>query len=218
VVAYLRAHPALLRDDPALLAELFPGTPDRGDGAVDMQHYLIRRQRSEITALQKERDDLVALHRDNLSTQSRIHELVLALIGAASVEELVQIVTGEMAAMLDLDTAVLCVASEEGDGPRATRSGLRLVPETTLEEWLGDRRLRLIAESYGDPAIFGQTAGLVRSQALIRLAAGPTAPNALLAFGARDPHHFTPAQGSDLLTFLGRSLEAAIMARLRARE
>ena len=55
--------------------------------------------------------------------------------------------------------------------------------------------------------IFGPAAGLVRSDALIRLTVGRSAPPALLAFGTRHPGYFHAGQGTELLSFLARVIE-----------
>jgi uncharacterized protein YigA (DUF484 family) len=62
--------------------------------------------------------------------------------------------------------------------------------------------------------IFGAAAGLVASQALIRLEISPATPPALLALGARQPDQFHQGQGTELLTFLAGVLENCIRAWL----
>ena len=47
--------------------------------------------------------------------------------------------------------------------------------------------------------MFGGGAGLVRSDALIRLKISAAAPPGLLAFGTRHPGYFNPGQGTELL-------------------
>lgn len=213
VADYLRAHPHFLAERPELLAELVPADYQRADGAIDLQAYLVARQREEIAAVKAERDGLVELHRDNLATQSRIHEVVLKLIQAGSFEELVQLCTGEMAVLMDLDAAVLCVADPEDGIARTTTAGLRLIPAATIDEILGADSVALLDDRAGHPAVFGQAAGVVRSGAFVRVAAGDDVAG-LLAFGTRTPGHFTPQQGTELLTFLARALEGAIANQL----
>jgi uncharacterized protein YigA (DUF484 family) len=59
----------------------------------------------------------------------------------------------------------------------------------------------------GSEALYGGGAGLVLSQALVRLHIGPDQPEALLAFGSRDPDLFQKGQATDLLSFLGKVIE-----------
>ena len=58
-----------------------------------------------------------------------------------------------------------------------------------------------------DPEIFGAGAGLVHSEALLRLDIGGKAPDALLALGSRCDGAFDDGQGTELLGFLARVLE-----------
>ncbi|MFA6021886.1 MAG: DUF484 family protein, partial [Rhodospirillales bacterium] len=54
----------------------------------------------------------------------------------------------------------------------------------------------------GDPAVFGDGAGLVSSSALVRLSAGGQCPPGLLALGSRHGRTFHSGQGTELITFL----------------
>ena len=62
----------------------------------------------------------------------------------------------------------------------------------------------------GDPALFGEAAGLVRSQALLRLSFSRSAPLGLMCIGTRTADTFQPGLGTELLTFLARTLEITI--------
>jgi len=80
---------------------------------------------------------------------------------------------------------------------------------------LGPGRDALLRDDVeGDAAIFGSAAGLVRSDALLRLSIGPQTPLGLLAFGTRHPGYFNPGQGTELLAFLARIFEHSVRAWL----
>jgi uncharacterized protein YigA (DUF484 family) len=66
----------------------------------------------------------------------------------------------------------------------------------------------------GDPKLFGDGAGLVRSAAFLRLAVSPAAPAGLLCIGMRRPGKFHGGQGTELLSFLARALGVTIAAWL----
>ena len=56
---------------------------------------------------------------------------------------------------------------------------------------------------------------LIRSSvARSALEISDTAPVGLLALGSRDEGHFTPHQGTELLTFLGKAIESTARAWL----
>jgi len=73
-----------------------------------------------------------------------------------------------------------------------------------------ERNVLLRADMPGEVALFGSAAGLVRSQALLRLAFGRGAPVGLLCVGTRQPGRFHPGLGTELLSFLARVLGITI--------
>ncbi len=221
VAAYLRAHPDFLERNGDLIEILTPPSPNaeppvRGRGAVvDLQNYMLERLRKELDGLRDTIDDMVVNSRANLNHQIRIHQAVLALVAAGSFEHLIETVTTDLAIVLDLDVVTLCVEPAEGSLPPRRISGLQQLAPGTIGTLLGDKRSVLLRpEVAGDPEIFGAAAGLVRSDALIRLDIAPAAPPTLIAFGSRQPDHFHPGQGTELLNFLARVLEITIRAWL----
>jgi uncharacterized protein YigA (DUF484 family) len=72
----------------------------------------------------------------------------------------------------------------------------------------------LESDTAGEEALFGAGAGLVRSQAVVRLNVSPEAPACALALGSRDPEMFHPGMRTELVGFLGRVLERCIRSWL----
>jgi uncharacterized protein YigA (DUF484 family) len=212
VIAFLRQNPGFLADHEELLPLLTPPAYRRGDNVVDMQRFLLERLREELGRVKGQQRLLISTSRSNLMSQNRIHAAVLALIGASSFEHLIQTVTSDLAVMLDIDVVTLCV--EAGDQPRERHPnlvGLQLLEPGVVNQILGPKRDALLADhTSGDAEIFGAAAGLVRSQALLRLSVGGRAPEGLVALGSRRPAKFKPGQGTELLCFLARALEIVI--------
>jgi uncharacterized protein YigA (DUF484 family) len=207
VVDYLKRHPTFLQRHPELLDSQVPPARSHGDGVVDLQQFMVERLRRDLTRLRGLQDELVANSRDNLSTQDRIHRAILALLDAESFEHLIEIVTTDLAVLLDVDVAALCVEAASGSSPRSVE-GVQVLPSGCVEKLLGPGQETLLRDDTdGDETIFGPAAGLVRSDALIRLTVGRTAPPALLVFGTRHPGYFNPGQGTELLSFLARVIE-----------
>lgn len=226
VADYLREHPDFLVRHPELIEILIP--PERRlDGAaggvvLDLHRFMLERLRYEMRGLRDSHDLLVTTGRSNMSAQARIHEAVLAILSAPTFERLIETITDDLAILLDLDVATLCVErreddtdTEELDGGEIKVRGLHRVEVGTVARLLGPKRRLLLREEIGgDLDIFGPMAGLVRSDALIRLQISPVTPPALLALGARQVGAFHPQQGSELLDFLARSLEITVRAWL----
>jgi uncharacterized protein YigA (DUF484 family) len=215
VVDYLRRHPDFLMQHPQLLGLLTPPEMQRGEGVIDMQHFMLQRLREELARAKLQHRALIATSRSNLSSQNRIHGAVLAIIGATSFEQLIQTVTTDLAVLLDVDAVTIAVESSAGALPRLPRQGVQMLPRGTVDELLGaERDVLLLGDTPGDAELFGSAAGLVRSQALLRLRVSEKTPAGLLCIGTRKPDKFHPGQGTELLCFLARALEISIAAWL----
>jgi uncharacterized protein YigA (DUF484 family) len=215
VVAYLRQNPDFLDRHPEALRVLHAPTREiagkGGDEVVDFQHFLLDRLRRDLVRINGEHRALLATSRGNLASQSRIHKAVVAILAASSFETLLQIVTTDLAVLLDVDVVTIAVESEASPTSRLPVNGVLLLKSGTVERLLGTERAALMsADIHGDPALFGGAAGLVRSQAVMRLSFGRGAPVGLLCIGARKPGRFHAGTGTELLTFLARALGITI--------
>lgn len=208
VAAYLRRHPEFLADNPELLDSQQPPARTRGKGIVDLQQFQVQRLRDEVGDLTSLRDELISAGRSNLSTQSRVHQAILAILNARSFEEFVETITTDLAAMLDLDVVTIGVEKTEESGAWRPIAGVYCLEAGSIDALLGPAGSILLRDEVeGDPTIFDGAAGLVRSDALIRLTISDTTPPALLALGSRQTEAFHAGQGTELLTFLSRVLE-----------
>lgn len=215
VADYLRRHPDFLARHPDLLDSLHPPGRVQGKGVVDLQTFMIERLRNEVTRLTGARDELVHHARDNLATQNRIHRSVVALLEARSFEHFIETATTDLAVILDVDVITIGVEQDWQDRTKVPVRGVSRLAPGFVDELLGPGgKLLLRDDIHGDAEVFGAGAGLVRSEALIRLSISPDTPKALLAFGSRQPDHFHAGQGTELLSFLGRVVECSIRAWL----
>lgn len=220
VAAYLRRHPDFLARYPDLLdAMQAPGreaVAASGEGVVDFQQAMVERLRDQLAAMTAARDELVALGRANAQAQQRLHHAVLALIAARSFEHLIETLTADLAFALDVDAVSVCVEpSALAATPPKRPVGVYQIEAGAVDALLGPgKAVRLIGDTAGERALFPDLAGLVRSTALVRLSIGAQTPPALIALGSRDPHHFEEGQGTELLVFLGQTVEHLVRAWL----
>jgi len=210
VAAYLRRHPDFLLDRPELLAALAPGAERLGENVFDFRSFMIERLRERLERLGADHHELVITSRDNLFCQTRVHDAVLALLGASSFEQLVHIVTTDLAVILDLDVVTLCVEVAETRFHHTVGGGIYTLQPGTVGELIGGRDALLDGAGAGDSAVFGSAADLVRSSALLRLRFRPKGPVGLLALGSRQEDRFHAGQGTELLGFLARVLEHCV--------
>jgi uncharacterized protein YigA (DUF484 family) len=223
IAAYLRRHPDFLLTRPDLLAVLTPPEREMGEGVVDMQRFMLERLRTDTARLKLVQRKLIATSRANQQNQARVHAAVLAMLGASSFEHFITVVTEELTLLLDIDAIGLCVEATHGKSARSLASkspilaaGVQVLEAGSVDELLGQQHdVLLRSDVVGDPALFGASAaGLVRSDALVRLRVSTGAPPGLLVLGARKPGVFNPGQGTELLTFLAHVVEHQIRAWL----
>jgi uncharacterized protein len=218
VVAYLRRHPDFLDRHPEALRLLRAPSRALGDEVFDFQHFLVERLRCDLARVALEHRTLIAASRGNLASQGRVHKAALAVLAAASFEQLLQTVTTDLAVLLDVDVVTIGVETSAAPVGRLSLNGIRLLKAGAVDALLGpERGLLLRADLPGEAALFGGAAGLVRSQALLRLAFGRGAPAGLLCIGTRQPGRFHPGLGAELLTFLARVIGITIAQWLNPR-
>jgi uncharacterized protein YigA (DUF484 family) len=113
--------------------------------------------------------------------------------------------------LLDVDIVTIAVESTAAPSARLRSHGIHLLKAGEVDLRLGSERAVVLATDIrGEPALFGGAAGLVRSQALLRLSFGDGAPPGLLCIGARKPGSFHAGLGTELLSFLAQVLGLTI--------
>ncbi len=215
VKAYLARNPDFLADNPELIAALTPPTLRRDGPVLDMQRFMIERLQTEVARLKNLQGALIEASQSNMASQSQIHAAVLALLGARDFEHLTAIVTSAWVDLLELEAVALCLEAAPGSAARRTMGGVYMLGPGVISRRVGEGRdIVLKRETEGDRAIFRTRAPRVRSEALVRLHLDAPAPLGLLALGAAEEDRFHPGQGTELLAFLGRSLEHCLRAWL----
>ncbi len=208
VAVYLRQHPDFFDHNPELLEAI---SPAGAQGVVDLRHYIVERLRDELAEMSALRDEMVVTGRTNLAAQARVHKAIQALLAARSFEHFIETLTTDLAVIVDLDVVALGVEQNGEDVNRARTPGVYSLETGTVDRLIGpSQAVALRASVEGDPMIFGPGAGLVASDALLRLSISSTTPTALLALGSREPGQFHPGQGTELLGFLARVVENCI--------
>lgn len=218
VAAFLMEHPDFLARRPDLLRHLLaPTGPDLGQGIVDIRERILEKLRGEVGRLSDQQQLLVDTTRANMMNLRRVHAAVLHLLSCRGLEAMVQAITGDLAVLLDLDAATLVVEQPAGPVVSIGPAGLGMAHHGTINRVLGRADVALQSDILGSVEVWGHQAGLIRSQALVRLRIGVEGQEdtpALLAFGSADPEMFHPGQATDLLLFLSGVVERVIASYL----
>ena len=153
IVAYLVEHPDFVERHPALLQTLLPPTIDRGRGVVDFQRFMVARLQGDIDQLNIENTALIHTARANAHSQSRIQAAVLALLDARSLGQMLEVLTGDLMDVLDVDVIAMVVESNGVDLPHVAASGIRIVEPGAVADWLGNRDVLLRGNVDGESSI-----------------------------------------------------------------
>jgi uncharacterized protein YigA (DUF484 family) len=181
------------------------------EGVIDLQNAMVQRLREQVERLREERSALIINGRNNLASMIRVHQAVLGLLDAESYEDFLVRLNQELPRIIDIPVIVLGI---ERSGPVAVTpelANIRLLADGKVESLFGpQRKLLLRRDIAGDRDLYGALAEEVSSDALVRLNLPSSGSEAVLAFGADDPNYFDDDQGTELLTFLGRTIETLI--------
>jgi len=207
VRAFLRQNPGFLNENPDLVEIITAPTRDNGKGVIDMQSFMVERLQNEVRGLRDDHGQLIAASRSNMISQARIHSAVLTILEASTFEHMIEVVTTDLANMLEVEVVSLCVESDRRIPALPQLVGVHVVAPGMVDETLGpDRDIVLRERAEAEHLVFGEAVGLVRSAAMIRLPLNSFGPMAMLAFGSGEEDRFHPGQGTELLNFLGRVL------------
>jgi hypothetical protein len=214
------------------LARYLADNPDFFERHVDLlttlriPHYesgravsLIERQvealRHKHRDLHRQLRDLVAFARQNDTLAERLHRFALAMIAAASYDDVLSTAQDMLRQEFKLDAVAILLTG----GPAAARS-VDAAAERRLEDLLKryspDKPVigaQLDAETLAH--LFGDRAAAVGSCAVVALGSrGASGLRGLLALGSGDPKRFHPDMASHYLTKLGDLLMASLMRYL----
>lgn len=214
VINWLRDHPDFLKKHPELLDHMTAPKEKFGKGVADFQHYMVQRLKADRDEVLESAREIVESSRANMNSQTRIHRAILMLLEAHSFESFVSTITLDFPSLLDVDIVSLIVETDGGVVPQIHMQGVRAVAPGTVHLLMKDKPIVLEAGINGLDEIYGGGAGLVKSQALMKLHVGEEAPAAMIAFGSRDPKAFESTQGTELVAFLGCVTERLFQAWL----
>ncbi len=215
------------------LARYLADNPDFFERHVDLlttlriPHYesgravsLIERQvealRHKHQDLHRQLRDLIAFARQNDTLSERLHRFALAMIAAASFDDVLSTAQDILRQEFKLDAVAIHLTG----GPAAVRPGVVAADDRRLEDLLQrytpDKPVigaQLDAETFA--FLFGDRAATVGSCAVVALGTrGASGMRGLLGLGSGDPKRFHPDMASHYLTQLGDLLMASLVRYL----
>ncbi|WP_297391278.1 DUF484 family protein [Acidiferrobacter sp.] len=213
VARYLRDHPDYFEQHEDLLEVL--RVPHAGRGAAVS---LLERQaavlRERLVAKDRERRDFLAAARENEALGERLHRLAVALIDAASLDDVFGSVYELGRNQLRLDTVTVLLGID--GGPLVGRAEFVSPDDARLRRALALSRGRplcgpktVLAEAR---SLLGADEARIASVALVALR-DPVRAGVIL-LGSRDPERFPPGAGTLYLGRLGDLVMRAVARQL----
>lgn len=213
VANFLKANPDFFVSQPELLINLslpkFHGKDT--ESIVDFQLYQLKQANAEIDQLRNCAQDVIETSRNNMSIQTRTHAAVLALIHVKSVNQLFQVAYDDLPLLLDIDTVAVCFERSQKKIPILDHEHIQKLDLGVVDKIIGASLDAQLYSKFDDEfLIFGPASSLVKSAAVASIRLRANGPPGLIALGSRK-QLFHPRQGTDLIVFLARVIQASII-------
>lgn len=206
----------ILEDQDVMRALIAANERAMGSNIVDLRGIAMERLEARLDRLEDTHRSVIAAAYENLAGTNQVHRAVLKMLDPVSFEEFLRGLGGEVADILRVDVVRLVLESVQNDrDPAIKRLGdvLAVAEPGFITDYLTQgrnapvRQVTLRQLQGGSPAIYGEAADWIRSEACLRLDFGKGRLPGMLVFGAEDPHLFSPQQGTDLLGFFAGVFE-----------
>lgn len=211
---YLKQNPGFLEKHADILSAVTLPEQNLGGGVIDFQHYLVKNLQKGSEDLKSRYELLIEFCRDNMSVQTQVHQAALRLIRARSLEQLLEIVSLDLAALFDVDVVRLAIESDTAQNADlqfgAVDSGIVLIETHTINAVFSGKKQVLLVEDCdvfkpaGFETVFADCEDMVKSCALLKLDLFQIQQPVMLAFGVRYKKRFHSGQGIELLSFLAQ--------------
>ncbi|WP_209505485.1 MULTISPECIES: DUF484 family protein [unclassified Ruegeria] len=218
--AAILAEPDVVLDDKDLMQALVAANERaRGDNVIDLRGIAMQRLEARLDRLEDTHRSVIAAAYENLAGTNQVHRAILRLLEPVEFEDFLRALGTDVANILRVDhiTLVLETTVVQND-PAVDRLGgvLTIAEPGFINQYLTNGRggpvrdVTLRETHQPNRRVFGALADQLRSEACLKLDLGPGRLPGMIVMGARDPRHFTPQLGTDLLTFFSGVFERSM--------
>jgi uncharacterized protein len=213
----IMAAPETLLEDRDVMNALI-GANERlmGSNIVDLRGIAMERLENRLDRLEDTHRTVIAAAYENLAGTNQVHRAIVQMLDPLSFEDFLKTMAGDVAQTLRVDCVRLVLESvQDAEDPVLRRLGdvLSVAAPGFVSDYITAGRnvpLRPVVLRQVQPssdAIYGERAGWIRSEALMKLDFGKGRLPGMLVLGAEDPHQFKPTHGTDLLAFFAGVFE-----------
>ena len=212
----ISAPESILEDRDLMNALIGANERQMGSNIVDLRGIAMERLESRLDRLEDTHRIVIAAAYENLAGTNQVHRAILQMLDPLSFEDFLKTVAAEVAATLRVDCVRLVLETVQDDhDPALRRLGdvLYIGAPGFVGTYLSGGRnisVRPVVLRQVQPesdALYGDKAGYIRSEALMKLDFGTGRLPGMLVLGAEDPHQFKSTHGTDLLAFFAAVFE-----------
>lgn len=211
------AEPEVLLEDRDVMNALI-GANERlmGSNIVDLRGIAMERLEGRLDRLEDTHRTVIAAAYENLAGTNQVHRAIMQMMDPLSFEDFLKTMAGDVAATLRIDCVRLVLESvQNAEEPSLRKLGdvLYVGEPGFVADYITGRRnvpqrpvvLRQVLPT--SDVLYGERAGYIRSEALMKLDFGKGRLPGMLVMGAEDPHQFKATHGTDLLGFFAGVFE-----------
>lgn len=209
----------ILEDQDVMKALIAANERSMGGNIVDLRGIAMDRLEARLDRLEDTHRSVIAAAYENLAGTNQVHRAVLRMLDPLEFELFLRDLDGEVATILRVDSVRLVLETAQDDKTsNIQRLGdvLSVAEPGFVERYLTGgrnvpvRQVTLRQMESGLKSVYGDRADFIRSEGCLKLDFGEGRLPGMLVMGAEDPHHFTPQQGTDLLSFFAGVFERAM--------
>ena len=214
---FITENPRIVLDAPDVMRALL-ATHDQtlGQNIVDLRSVAMRRLEAQLGRLEETNRSVIAAAYDNLAGTQQIHRALLKIMEPTDFGGFLTIIGTEMVDILRIDYACLILETQnQSPDPNLTPLGpvVKPAPSGFVADYLSQNlaaKVTLRRVTKPNIFVYPEAIGPMGSEACLQLDFGAGTLPGLLILAAKDAEQFSPAQGTDLLTFFATIFERAL--------
>jgi len=206
---------AFLEDREVMRALIAADRQQQPSNVIDLRSIAMDRMEDRLNKLEDTHRTVIAAAYDNVSSMNQIHRAVLSVLEPDDFNGFLRYVEHDLAPTLGIEAASLCLETQAvsvGQGPSLSKefgTGVTFMAIGEVEDYIthgrnmNSRPVTMRSVRSDGVLLFAESPEPILSEALLKLDLGTGNLPGMLVLGSKNADQFAPAQGSDLLLFLG---------------